>query len=279
MYRACYPDIGDDWEKSETTWVKANYDTAGSNGGGKLRLAGTWIPPSLALTLADRYDLQTILPALAHAVPEPKATYRKGGKAVSSPEQTAVMNNAPTKNESTANVATALSVIPSSLPPTSPPRSARKSTGAAKPRAESPPARKKTRKSASPAPSLLAKPTPSKPIRASPRNIARTVDEEEAEVPAPDPDQDIAEAKEDVARAKAEYAARNAVTPSGSKKRSAKELETPPHKLDLTRVEQGAMDMVTERPVIARRRLANLPPNTKALAWGSLMFTLALGAT
>lgn len=154
---------------------------------------------------------------------------------------------------------------------------------------------KKSRLSPSPA----LKPAPSQPSRVSPRRPVKVPEEEEEEpeVPGPDPEQDIAEAKEDVARLKAEQlvalahkeaaaALGNAdvlATPSSNgKKRNIEETATPPFKLDLAKVQAAAgdaMDIVATRPVINRRRLANLPPSQKAAAWGGFVFLLGLGAS
>ncbi|KAG9017197.1 hypothetical protein FRB90_001365 [Tulasnella sp. 427] len=285
MFRAAYPNASDEAEKAELNWVRNNYDIAGQNGGGKLRLAGIWVPPGLALHFAELYGLGHILPGLAHAKPEEKSSYRKGGRPNNG--SSTVVAAAPavgTTTSSQPEPASGLG-IPTSLPPTSPFKSP-KSTPAKPAKASSParqPPPKRSRKSASPAPSLLAKPTPTKPVRSSPRRPPKVQEEEEeAEVPGPNPDQDIREAQEDVARIMAQGRAAqqlDPVTPAGKKKRNIESTETPPHQLDLVKVEQGAMVVApVERAVVNPRRLANLPPTQKAAAWGGLLMAVGWGA-
>ncbi|KAG8908492.1 hypothetical protein FRB99_005850 [Tulasnella sp. 403] len=279
MFRACFPTAPDEAEKAETNWVKTNFDTAGSNGGGRLRLAGSWVPPSLALYLATSYSLTDILPALANAVPEAKASYRKSTRPgnANGPSASGFTSNA---SQTVVNGNTASTHgIPTSLPPTTPksvksPMS-KSSTKAGSP--SRPPPAKRSRKSASPAPSTLLKSTPGKVNFTSPHRQADVPEEEEPEVPGPDPDQDIAEAKAEVARLKAEHSIVGPATPAASKKRAIEATETPPPKFDMERIEQSAMDLVQDRPIINRRRLSNLPPTRKAAAWGSLAFLLGLG--
>ncbi|KAG9095241.1 hypothetical protein FRC06_009989 [Ceratobasidium sp. 370] len=80
MFRASFPSAGDEAEKIDSNWVKANYDLTGANGGGKLRLAGTWVPPALAVHLAPSYSLSQVVFPLAEAQPDATASYRKSSR-------------------------------------------------------------------------------------------------------------------------------------------------------------------------------------------------------
>lgn len=288
MFRACYPTASEDAEKAETAWVKNNFDTAGSNGNGKLRLAGTWVPPNLAIQIARDYNLQAILSSLANAIPEAKAVYRKSGRqggTNSSPQQAAPIQGHESSQLVNGVVTPALA-IPTSLPPTTPrsaPGKLAKQTPKDKANSPARPA-KRARKSVSPAPSLIPKASPAK-VRSSPRRPPKVQEEEEPDVPAPDPDEDIAEAQEDVRRLKAEFAAARAAESSDddglvpqtpAKKRTIEETATPPLRFNMEKIEESAMDVVQHRPVVNLRRLE---PTQKAAAWGGLAFLVGLGAS
>ncbi|KAG9046797.1 hypothetical protein FS837_003615 [Tulasnella sp. UAMH 9824] len=282
MFRAAYPGASEEAEKAELAWVKTNYDIAGQNGGGKLRLAGIWVPPGLALHFAEHYGLGHILPSLAHAVPEEKSAYRKNARTTGSSTVVAAVpavgTNSSSQPESTSGLG-----IPTSLPPTSP--KSPKTTPSKPAKASSPvrqPPPKRSRKSASPAPSLLAKPTPTKALRSSPRRPPKVQEEEdEPEVPGPNPDQDIREAQEEAAQIMAKGRAAqqlDPVTPAGKKKRNIEATETPPIQFDMEKIEQSAMEVAPVRPVVNPRRLANLQPTQKAAAWGGLLMAVGWGA-
>ncbi|EIW83884.1 hypothetical protein CONPUDRAFT_150933 [Coniophora puteana RWD-64-598 SS2] len=87
MFRAAYPTASELDEKKETNWVKETYNLAGNNGSAKepaiVRLAGTWVSPDVALhaDIAGVYKLDTVLPEVANAVPDPSGIYRKSTKA------------------------------------------------------------------------------------------------------------------------------------------------------------------------------------------------------
>ncbi|KAG8953116.1 hypothetical protein FRC04_003063 [Tulasnella sp. 424] len=282
MFRAAYPSASEEAEKAELTWVKTNYDIAGQNGGGKLRLAGIWVPPGLALHFADHYGLTNILPSLAHATPEEKAAYRKNARTTGGSTVVAAVPAAGTTTSSQPESTSGLG-IPTSLPPTSP-KSPK--TTPSKPAKASSPARqpppKRSRKSASPAPSLLPKPTPTKAVRSSPRRPPKVQEEEEEpEVPGPNPEQDIREAQEEAARIMAQGRAAqqlDPVTPAGKKKRTIQATETPPPQFDMEKIEQSGMEVAVVRPIVNPRRLANLQPTQKAAAWGGLLMAVGWGA-
>ncbi|KAH0832908.1 hypothetical protein J3R83DRAFT_11862 [Lanmaoa asiatica] len=83
MFRAAFPDASELDERKETQWAKEAFDLSGNNGStrepGLVRLAGTWISPSVALLpqFADAYFLHDVIHHIAKAEPDPKATYRR----------------------------------------------------------------------------------------------------------------------------------------------------------------------------------------------------------
>ncbi|KDQ14374.1 hypothetical protein BOTBODRAFT_132551, partial [Botryobasidium botryosum FD-172 SS1] len=114
MFKVAFPAAAEDLEKAECSWIKANFDISGANGGGRLRLAGTWVPPAVASYAAPSYGLGNILPPLVSAVPDPTISYRKSTRNTSG----APMSPAP--------------------PPYSPPTAPASPTHVAKRRRESP---------------------------------------------------------------------------------------------------------------------------------------------
>ncbi|THH10306.1 hypothetical protein EW145_g1418 [Phellinidium pouzarii] len=86
MFRAAFPSAPDEAEKTESSWVKANFDSYGANGGvGKdiLRLAGTWVRPDVAATIAPLYSLDYVISPLVNAAPDPRQEYRRSTKPTS----------------------------------------------------------------------------------------------------------------------------------------------------------------------------------------------------
>ncbi|KAG9314838.1 hypothetical protein JVU11DRAFT_3934 [Chiua virens] len=83
MFRAAFPEASEIDERKETQWAKENFELAGNNGSARepaiVRLAGTWISPTLALSpdFADAYHLRDVIQHIAKATPDPKATYRR----------------------------------------------------------------------------------------------------------------------------------------------------------------------------------------------------------
>ncbi|KIY43841.1 hypothetical protein FISHEDRAFT_77768 [Fistulina hepatica ATCC 64428] len=95
MFHAAFPNCPEDLEKSETQWVKTNYDTAGANGSSKdaneakiVRLAGTWVHAEDARELASDYALGDLIQRVIDAVPDPNISY-KTKKPVSTPKAAA----------------------------------------------------------------------------------------------------------------------------------------------------------------------------------------------
>ncbi|KAG8937292.1 hypothetical protein FRC02_000062 [Tulasnella sp. 418] len=307
MFRSSFPHASEEQERQESSWVKANYDTQGANGGGKLRLAGTWVPPTVAMHLAKEYHLENIVDPLVHAVPESASAYRKSNQKAPSATTLATTNSA-------ASVGTVSQPTPTTprsprpqnrqqaapSPTTSPPSTT--SVKETSPSPKGPPA-KRSRKSASPAPATITtrsstRTTPAKtsssPLKVQPTPKPPVIREEETEpeVPGPDPDQDIAEAKAEVAALKAQRDAALSVptTPAANKKRTIEHTETPPLKFDMERIAEVASQaengIVVERPIkeispgrLARITNVQLKPAHKAAAWGSLAFMVGVAAT
>ncbi|KAL1746928.1 hypothetical protein HDZ31DRAFT_80860 [Schizophyllum fasciatum] len=88
MYRAAFPDGPEDIEKSEYQWVKETFDLAGTNGSSRdtsiPRLAGTWVPPEVALELSQEYAITPLISILVESKPEPGVHYRKSAKSAAS---------------------------------------------------------------------------------------------------------------------------------------------------------------------------------------------------
>jgi hypothetical protein len=151
MFRAAFPEASDLDEKRETSWVKEQYDLSKNNGSSRdhsiVRLAGVWVSTEDAVSIAESYALGGIVQAIARAVPDPSASYRRSGRGAD--------RSAPVSMGSPASRA-----LPSP-PPTSAPASAkRRKDSSPPPPAKSQPApaslttlrRSNRTKSASPAP-------------------------------------------------------------------------------------------------------------------------------
>ena len=316
MFRAAFPTAPEDAEKVEASWVKANFDSYGANGTGrdstsKLRLAGTWIHPDVARTLATNYSLEHVVEPLAGASPDPSQEYRRSTKP-QSPHVNA--NPSPTKGGPRIEV----NAPPSSPTPASQPAAKRRKesspvTAAPIPPVEAlPPPRRSGRNSVSPAPQAVRPPrskgTRTTRSQAKPPSVngristrltpaesdhAPPAEDEEgddiAEVPGPDMKQDIAEQKEMIAKLKAERDAKEAVpskapsaepiakTDSQSSKRGREDEDEKP--LQFQFKEREAEDAVAVRPIASNRRLSlDLEPQQKSAAWGALWFAAGLAA-
>jgi hypothetical protein len=152
MFKAAFPSASSDHETAEMKWVRTVYDVSGNNGSKNLtnipRLAGVWLSPADALSLAEDYTIAELVQVIASAVPDPNTNYRRSkGATPSKPSP------APTVPSVTP---TSDSVIPATLPPLS--------TTSSSP-VPVPPA--KRRKEASPVPS------PQPPSAKAPRRSTR----------------------------------------------------------------------------------------------------------
>lgn len=270
MFRASFPTAGDEAEKIDSNWVKANYDLAGANGGGKLRLAGTWVPPALAVHLAPSYSLGQVVFPLAEAQPDASASYRKSSRHTTNGPVTANANalSSPLK---TNRVPPTIPESPSTVPPT----------------------KRTRRESASPAQARII--TPSSPLKQA--VLPTTVEvqetqeapegEAEPEVPGPDMEEDLAESKaliERLKREKAEAEAKNqelakelnsagvdeAVQASAGAKRGRE--VTPPLTMNLDRQPENI-----ERQLVRNRSAQQA--NRRSAMWGAVAFAVGLGVT
>ncbi|ODN84630.1 hypothetical protein L202_00537 [Cryptococcus amylolentus CBS 6039] len=92
MYKVAFPTATDEDEKREMDWVKSSFDTRGTNGGrdnSAVRLAGQWVSRSLAIHLAPAYKMDTLINALARAVPDPNVAYRKSQRSQAASDEIA----------------------------------------------------------------------------------------------------------------------------------------------------------------------------------------------
>ncbi|PIL35550.1 transcription factor [Ganoderma sinense ZZ0214-1] len=246
MFRAAFPTANEEAEKAETTWIKLSFDTSGANKSGKARFAGTWVTPDVALYLADSYALDTIIPSLANAVPDPNTTFRrsKGQQPTPTASPAAEPGPAPAKRRREASPASPIPAkaqppAPAPAPvetPTSPQSSHRGGSPAPRrsARLRSPGA------TAVPQTQPLVPPTPTKTPRA--RRAAReehstpagsdetAVDEdsEAAKVAEPNMQDDIQEQKELIAKLKAERAAAKAKAIAEAEAEGEQETEEAP---------------------------------------------------
>ncbi|KAL5503849.1 hypothetical protein ACEPAH_7920 [Sanghuangporus vaninii] len=248
MFRAAFPAASDDLERSESNWVKQNFDSTGANGGSApgggrndtLRLAGVWVRPEVAKTIAPDYSLESIIEPLLSARPDPGQEYRRSTKqnAAVAGGVTGIVSSSPVKPPSTSIptsppgspkpkrrkevsiAATVAATVPVPVPATASPKKAASTTetlGLPTPR--------RSGRTTSPAPvpapvtpatrgtrSKVTKTTATKVTTVKEQPSARLAtpeeddDGEEADVPGPNMHEDIAEQKELIAKLKAERA-------------------------------------------------------------------------
>ncbi|CAE6505127.1 unnamed protein product [Rhizoctonia solani] len=301
MFRAAFPSAGDDAEKIDSNWVKTNYDLTGANGGGKLRLAGTWVPPALAVHLASSYSLAHVIYPLAEAQPDATASYRKSSRHTTNGPVNTNMGalSTPLKTNRGGNVTDSPSTHPTK-------RTKRESASPARPRV-------------APASPLKQSALPSmKEESPAPQEDPET----EPEVPGPNMEEDIAESKALIARlqrekeeaeAKArELASELAATetepaaPVVTGAKRGREEATPPPTLNLDR--QLVDTLEPAAPVVTGakrgREEATPPPtlnldrqvvdtsdrqvvrsraaqqaNRRSAMWGAVAFAVGLGVT
>ena len=95
MFRAAFPNAGENDEKAEIHWVKENFDLSGNNGSSNdphtTRLAGTWIDPQLALELAKDYSLGSLVKIIVDATPDPNGNYRRSARGTTVGPATSVL--------------------------------------------------------------------------------------------------------------------------------------------------------------------------------------------
>ncbi|KZT73004.1 hypothetical protein DAEQUDRAFT_684557 [Daedalea quercina L-15889] len=313
MFRAAFPTANEDHEKQEASWVRATYDLAGTNKGGRERFAGTWVTPEVALELADNYGLSSIIPVLAKAEPDPNVVYRRSTRAQQpTPEQSPAAGKepgpAPAKKRREASPAPPK---PAPAPaaaeptvPTPPPSTARQTA--------TPPPRRSTRhKSPAPPPSAplptrTPRSTRSRKVAATPDSAIKnnalayelgegTVDPVAQKLAEEVMEEDIREQKALIARLKQHRAETQARRASAVDEDEEDEEEDEAQVVSPTKPaskrprDDGELkfnfeeptEEIGERAIATNRRvsaLANMPPERKSLAWGTLAFAIGFGA-
>jgi len=300
MFRAAFPDAPEEAEKTEALYVKNAFEAPGTSGApsGRLRLAGTWITPQCAESIAADYNLKDMISALIKAKPDPGAIYRRSTKPSSgdSPSATAVGSPPP----ATTTAARRSDAAPSpagavnkrqrvSSPHQDPPATAaallnsRQSNRLKSPVRATPPRTSPRVSGRTPA---RATPTRSTPARASRGSLGATVtpmvldEDEEPEIGGQDADEGLAEGKAIFDEVAASYN----VPPSAVKsarKRSAPEQssdEPAPALPILPNLDGPGLQVA--RPIASNRRINfELNAEQKALAWGTLAFAFGMGVT
>ncbi|KAK0450194.1 hypothetical protein EV421DRAFT_1990956 [Armillaria borealis] len=293
MFRAAFPTASEQEEKEEVAWVKDNFDLTGNNGSSRdtsiTRLAGTWVSPELAMSLAEAYSLGGLINVVVSARPDPTANYRRSGKgAATAPRATPA--------------SPAGSSIPSKAPPSpaaapNPAKRRKESSPSPAKSLEKPPALRRSARTKSPAPQVSVAPPKSPPAK-TPRKSTRrelvdtpggseqtVVDEEgdtvEDVMGSQLHQQDVAEQKALIEGLKAEREALKTelktendmdVDVKPASKRGREEEE----KLKFEPKEQE-----TEPRVIATNSRVSrwqMEPKTKSVAWGVAAFLFGAGA-
>lgn len=297
MFRAAFPSASDDAEKAEANWIRANYELSGANGSGaaiprdpaapKLRLAGTWVNPDIAMNIADVYALAHIVQPLASANPDPHVEYRRSNKATEASNSPQQQNGTPTK--------TGL--------PTPPDRGSQPNPS--KRRKESSPVpittngntatgtssivRQSTRrKTPIPVPNVTAP----RSTRSSMQKVETVItsisqqtlvneeaDEDIAEVPGPDPLVDIEEQKALISRLKAERSTGGlSATSSGGASTSSGIKRTHGESESDREMQFEFKEPEAEKRQIITNRRINLQPEQKSAAWGVALFAAGFAA-
>lgn len=299
MFRAAFPEASELDERRETHWAKETFDLSGNNGSARdptiVRLAGTWISPSLALSpqFADAYRLHDVIHLIAKALPDPKATYRRSS-AKGTPKA------APPSSPVASPAKTLLTPAPSmSMPTAKRRREASPAPAPAQPPAQQsssslPPPRRSAR-TKSPAPVSIRSPKPVRIARAvrvteatTPAGSDETIVEEETEtmeLAKPSMTQDIAEQKELIERLKSERDVQKMQTdepvPDAAPvpaplKREREDEEEKKEELRFNFKEPET----EERQIATNKRVSRfqLEPRTKSVAWGVAAFAIGMGA-
>lgn len=317
MFRAAFPNAPENEEKSELQWVKENHDLSGNNGGPHnpqvTRLAGTWVSPSLARTIGDAYALGDLIKVVVEATPDPKASYRRSGKAAATGNNTTPTAPAVVKNVSPSKAAVkpASRTLPTPSPTAAPnPAKRRKESSpipAPPPIAPTPSLRRSMRtKSPVPASSVTVAPLTSIPKTPRTAKLARheealtpqgsdqTVVEEDSEIIEDGitgselREQDIQEQQELIKNLKKQ---RNAapttttitvtegdetevVVEMPTKLKRVREDEEQPLKFEFKEPEVG------ERAIATNNRVGRfqMEPRTKSFVWGVAAFAFGLSA-
>lgn len=320
MFRAAFPNAPENEEKSELQWVKENHDLSGNNGGPHnpqvTRLAGTWVSPSLARTIGDTYALGDLIKAVVEATPDPKASYRRSGKAAAAGNNTtptapavAIKNVSPSK----AAVKPASRTLPTPSPTAAPnPAKRRKESSPVPAPAPAPiastPSLRRSMRTKSPAPISSAAVAPLTSIPKTPRTakLARneevltpqgsdqTVVEEDSEIIEDGitgselREQDIQEQQELIKNLKKQRnAAPTTTTITVTEGDETEVVVEVPTKLKRVREdEEQPLKFEFKEPEVGERAIATnnrvgrfqMEPRTKSFVWGVAAFAVGLSA-
>ncbi|KIJ67058.1 hypothetical protein HYDPIDRAFT_174312 [Hydnomerulius pinastri MD-312] len=299
MFRAAFPNADEAEERKETQWLKESFDLSGNNGSAKephiVRLAGTWVSPSIALRpeFAECYHLSDVISHVAKATPDPTATYRRS-TTKTTPKAV------PPSSPAASPAKSLLTPAPSMTMPT--PKRRRESSPAPAPaptntsQSNLPPPRRSTRtKSPAPLPLPMAVKSP-KSVRTArairiaevttPGGSDETVVEDEAEtieIARPSMSQDMADQKVLIERLRAERYASTIKTdmetdeaPAPLKRSREEEEEEQKEELRFNFKEPES----EERQIATNKRVSrfHLEPRKKSFAWGVAAFAIGMGA-
>ncbi|KAF9236260.1 hypothetical protein BU15DRAFT_50306 [Melanogaster broomeanus] len=294
MFRAAFPTASELEERKETQWAKENHDLAGNNGSGKdphiVRLAGTWISPSVALLpeFAERYHLREIMLHVAKSAPDPAVTYRRSS---TKPTPKGVPPSSPVASPAK----TLLTPAPSITLPN--PKRRRESSPAPAPapppQSSLPPPRRSARtKSPAPPPLAMAvrSPKAARTARAvrvaevtTPAGSDETIVEEEAEMiemAKPSMTQDIAEQMELIERLKAEREPAKMMTDEAPAPAPSKRAREDEEEMRQELRFEFKEPEIEERQIATNKRVSRfkLEPRQKSFAWGVAAFAIGMGA-
>lgn len=290
MFRAAFPTATDQEEKEEVAWVKDNFDLTGNNGSSRdttiTRLAGTWVSPELAISLAEAYSLGGLINVVVNARPDPTANYRRSGKgAATAPRATPAAGSS----------------IPSKAPPSpaagpNPAKRRKESSPSPAKSLEKPPTFRRSARTKSPAPQVSIAPPKSPPAK-TPRKSTRrelvdtpggseqtVVDEEgdtvEDVMGSQLHQQDVAEQKALIEGLKAEREALKTepktendmdvdIKPTSKRGREEEKLKFEPKEQEKE-----------PRAIATNSRVGRwqMEPQTKSVAWGVAAFLFGAGA-
>ncbi|KAG7451137.1 uncharacterized protein BT62DRAFT_400267 [Guyanagaster necrorhizus] len=298
MFRAAFPTASEQEEKEEIAWVKDNFDLTGNNGSSRdttiTRLAGTWVSPDLAMSLAESYSLGGLINVVVNARPDPGANYRRSGKGAATNTST-VPRATPASPAEASSIRLSSKAPPSPAPAPNPAKRRKESSPLPAKSQEKAPTLRRSARTKSPAPQVSAVPSKS-PTTKTPRKSTRrelvdtpggseqtVVDEEgdavEDVMGSELHQQDVAEQKALIEGLKAQRDALKTETendmdvdvkPKG--KRGREEEET---------LKFEPKEQETEPRVFATNTRVSrwkMEPQTKSMAWGVAAFLFGAGA-
>ena len=285
MFRAAFPNAPEVDEKTEVQWVRENHNLAGNNGSSRepqiIRLAGTWVDPTLALELGQSYELGPLIQRVIEAQPDPNVNYRRQGKSAQNedalPSSATTSVKPPSKSLPTPSPTAAVPNPPKRRKELSP----TPSVAAAPPKA---PAPRRSTRTKSPQPKTKpassvgsAGPKPKKSKRdESPAGEAEQDSEIAEGIASADLfEQDMAEQREMIRVMKA--AKKSELTLSQKPKTKVEKRAREEEKLEFDFKEPE----VGERAIATNKRVGlfrNMEPRSKSAAWGLGLFVFGASA-